>query len=184
MNKVILMGRLARDPEMRQTPTGVPVARLTIAVNRRFARDGQQTADFIGCVAWRQTAEFICKYFRKGSMIAVVGNIQTRSWDGQDGKKQYATDVVIDEAYFTGSRAETGTGGAQTSYGGYPQSFGAPQGGYAQGGGYQQPYPQDNYSQSAPQFDMDADGGAKPNFDDFAGAGFAAADGSEDDLPF
>ncbi len=184
MNKVILMGRLARDPEMRQTPTGVAVARVTIAVNRRFARDGQQTADFIGCVAWRQTAEFICKYFKKGSMIAVVGNIQTRSWDGQDGKKQYATDVVIDEAYFTGSRAETGTAGAQGNYGGYSQSYGAPQGGYSQGG-YQQPYPQDSYRQpEPPMFEAGPDGGAKPDFDDFSGAGFAAADGSEDDLPF
>ena len=108
MNKVILMGRLTRDPEMKQTPTGLSVARLTIAVNRRFAKDGQQTADFIGCVAWRQTAEFICKYFRKGSMIAVVGNIQTRSWDGQDGKKQYATDIVIDEVYFTGEKPQSG----------------------------------------------------------------------------
>lgn len=108
MNKVILMGRLTRDPEMKQTTTGLSVARLTIAVNRRFAKDGQQTADFIGCVAWRQTAEFICKYFRKGSMIAVVGNIQTRSWDGQDGKKQYATDIVIDEAYFTGEKPQSG----------------------------------------------------------------------------
>lgn len=184
MNKVILMGRLARDPEMRQTPTGVAVARVTIAVNRRFARDGQQTADFIGCVAWRQTAEFICKYFKKGSMIAVVGNIQTRSWDGQDGKKQYATDVVIDEAYFTGSRAETGTAGAQGNYGGYSQSYGAPQGGYSQGG-YQQPYPQDSYRQpEPPMFEAGPDGGAKPDFDDFSSAGFAAADGSEDDLPF
>lgn len=107
MNKVILMGRLTRDPEMKQTPTGLSVARLTIAVNRRFAKDGQQNADFIGCVAWRQTAEFICKYFRKGSMIAVVGNIQMRSWDGQDGKKQYATDIVIDEAYFTGDKPQS-----------------------------------------------------------------------------
>ncbi len=179
MNKVILMGRLARDPEMRQTPTGVPVARLTIAVNRRFARDGQQTADFISCVAWRQTAEFICKYFRKGSMIAVSGSIQTRSWDGQDGKKQYATDIVIEDAYFTGSKTETGTGGAQGGYNvGYSQNYGNQNNGF--GGGYAQ----DNYRQPEPQFDMDADGSVKPDFDDFAGAGFAAADGSEDDLPF
>ncbi len=108
MNKAILMGRLARDPEMRQTQSGTAACRLTIAVDRRFSKDGQRTADFISCTAWRQTAEFICKYFHKGSMIAVVGNIQTRSWDGADGKKQYATEVVIDEAYFTGSKAEAG----------------------------------------------------------------------------
>lgn len=112
MNKVILMGRLTRDVEMRQTPNGVSLARFSIAVNRRFAgKDAQQQADFINCVAWRQTGEFIARYFQKGSMIAVVGSIQTRSWDGNDGKKQYATEVIVDEAYFTGSKSENSTGG-------------------------------------------------------------------------
>ena len=110
MNKVILMGRLTKDAELVQTPQGVAVARFAIAVNRRFAKEGQQQADFINCIAWRQTAEFICKYFKKGSMIAVVGSIQTRSWDGQDGKKQYATEVVADEVYFTGKKAEENSG--------------------------------------------------------------------------
>lgn len=108
MNKAILMGRLTKDVEIRQTPNGVSVARFTLAVNRRFAKEGQQQADFINCVAWRQTGEFIARYFQKGSMIAVVGSIQSRSWDGQDGKKQYATEVVVDEAYFTGSKAGSG----------------------------------------------------------------------------
>lgn len=111
MNKVILMGRLTKDVEIRQTPNGVSLARFTIAVNRRFAKDGGQQADFINCIAWRQTGEFIARYFQKGSMIAVVGSIQTRSWDGNDGEKQYATEVVVDEAYFTGSKTESGTGG-------------------------------------------------------------------------
>lgn len=111
MNKVILMGRLTRDPELSQTPTGTEMARFSIAVNRRFAKEGQQQADFINCTAWRQQAEFICKYFKQGSMIAVTGSIQTRSWDGQDGKKCYATDIVVDEVYFTGSKAESGTSG-------------------------------------------------------------------------
>ena len=115
MNKVVLMGRLTRDPELQQTPQGTSVCRFTVAVNRRFAKEGQQTADFISCTAWRQTAEFICKYFKQGSMIAVVGSIQTRTWESQDGKKQYATDVVVDEAYFTGSKTETGTSGAATA---------------------------------------------------------------------
>ncbi|MDD6214919.1 MAG: single-stranded DNA-binding protein [Firmicutes bacterium] len=116
MNKVILMGRLTRDPEMRQTPSGVSLCGFSIAVNRRFAKEGQQTADFINCTAWRQTAEFICKYFHKGSMIAVVGNLQSRSWENQEGKKQYATDVVVDEAYFTGSKTESGTIGEHGEY--------------------------------------------------------------------
>ena len=117
MNKAILMGRLTRDPEMRTTPQGVSVCSFSIAVNRRFAKEGQQQADFINCVAWRQQAEFICKYFTKGSMIAVVGSIQTRTWDGQDGKKQYTTEVIVDEAHFTGSRAETGTNSAPVNTG-------------------------------------------------------------------
>lgn len=104
MNKVILMGHLTKDVEMRQTPNGTNVARFSLAVNRRFSKERQ--ADFINCVAWRQTGEFIARYFQKGSMIAVVGNIQSRSWDGQDGKKQYAIEVVVDEAYFAGSKSD------------------------------------------------------------------------------
>ena len=111
MNKVILMGRLTKDVEIRQTPNNLSVARFTIAVNRRFVKDGGQQADFINCIAWRKTGEFISRYFQKGSMIAVVGSIQTRSWDGNDGKKQYATEVIVDEVYFTGSKAESSTGG-------------------------------------------------------------------------
>lgn len=107
MNKVVLMGRLTKDVEMRQTPSGVSMARFSIAVNRRFKTEGQPDADFINCVAWRHTGEFISRYFNKGSMIAVVGSIQTRTWDGQDGKKQYATEIVVDEAYFTGEKRES-----------------------------------------------------------------------------
>ena len=120
MNKVILMGRLTRDPEMRQTPNGVSVCSFSIAVNRRFAKEGQQTADFINCTAWRQQAEFICKYFQKGAMIAVVGSLQSRSWENQEGKKQYSTDVVVDEVYFTGSKNE---GSSQS----FDSGFAAPQ---------------------------------------------------------
>lgn len=112
MNKVILMGRMARDLELKATASGVSVCSFAIAVNRRFSKDGQQQTDFINCTAWRQQAEFICKYFQKGSMIAIVGNIQTRTWDSADGKKQYATEVVVDEAYFTGSKTESNTAGA------------------------------------------------------------------------
>ena len=112
MNKVELIGRLTHDVEMRQTPNGVSLARFSIAVTRRFKNsNGEYDADFINCVAWRQTGEFIARYFQKGSMIAIVGSIQTRSWDGNDGKKQYATEVIVDEAYFTGSKSESSTGG-------------------------------------------------------------------------
>lgn len=156
MNKVILMGRLTRDPEYSQTPSGVIMARFSIAVNRRFAKEGQQQADFINCIAWRQQAEFICKYFKKGSMIAVVGSIQTRSWDGQDGKKQYATDVVVDEAYFTGSKSETGTSEAAGGF----------------GGGYSQPAPRPQTpAQNDDPFGADMDFMSMDN-------------GADDDLPF
>ena len=111
MNKVILMGRLTKDIEMRQTPNGVSLVRFSIAVTRRFKNsNGEYDADFINCIAWRKTGEFIARYFQKGSMIAVVGSIQSRSWDGNDGKKQYATEVIVDEAYFTGSKSENSTG--------------------------------------------------------------------------
>ena len=106
MNRVILMGRLTTDPELKQVTQDAAVTRFTLAVNRRFAKEGQQQADFITCVAWRQTAEFICRYFGKGKMIAVEGQLQSRSWDGEDGKRQYATEVILDNAFFTGEKKE------------------------------------------------------------------------------
>ena len=108
MNKVVLVGNLTKDPEMKQTPNGISVARFTVAVRRRFAKEGQQEADFINCIAWRQQAEFLCKYFSKGSGIQLCGSIQTRSWDGKDGKKQYATEVVADEISFNGPKRDSG----------------------------------------------------------------------------
>ena len=103
MNKVILMGRLVRDPETR-TMKDSTVCNFTLAVDRRFKNaSGERQADFINCVAWRQTAEFVSKYFTKGSMVSVVGSIQTSTWE-KDGVKQYKTDVNVDEAYFTGDK--------------------------------------------------------------------------------
>lgn len=112
MNKAILVGRLTADPELKATTSGVSVCSFTVAVNRRFARAGEERkADFINCVAWRQTAEFICNYFAKGRMIGLVGTIQTRDWTDNEGKKRYATEVIVDEAYFTESKASS-EGGA------------------------------------------------------------------------
>jgi single-strand DNA-binding protein len=107
MNKVILIGRLTKDPEIRYTQNNTPVCNFTLAVDRQFSRDKQ--ADFISCQAWQKTAEFISKYFQKGSMIAVVGSIQTRTWEDNEGKKRYITEVIVDEAYFTGSKSKTET---------------------------------------------------------------------------
>ncbi len=110
INNVVLMGRLVATPELRSTGTGVSVASFTIAVERAFAKAGEQRqADFIDCVAWRQTAEFITRYFQKGSMIAVTGNIQTRNYEDKNGNKRKAVEIVVDNASFCGSKAETGT---------------------------------------------------------------------------
>ncbi|MBQ7907514.1 MAG: single-stranded DNA-binding protein [Clostridia bacterium] len=107
LNKAILGGRLTADPELKQTPQGVSVTTFSIAVNRK-GKDAQ--ADFINCVAWRQTADFICKYFKKGSSICISGSIQTRTWNDQQNNKRYATEVVAEEAFFVDSKTE-GVGG-------------------------------------------------------------------------
>ena len=115
LNKVILGGRLTADPVLKQTSSGIPVTSFSIAVNRKFGEE--QATDFINIVAWRNRAEFVCKYFRKGSSICVVGAIQTRSWEDQSGGKRYATDVVADEVNFVDSKSEaapTGQSGAYT----------------------------------------------------------------------
>ena len=108
LNKVVLAGRMTADPELKQTGTGVSVLTFTIAVNRSYvsksSEQGERQADFITVVAWRNTAEFISKYFRKGSAICVSGSIQTRSWQDQQGQRRYATEVVADEAMFVESR--------------------------------------------------------------------------------
>lgn len=117
LNKVVLAGRMTADPELKQTTSGISVLSFTIAVNRRFSsrnsEQGESQADFINVVAWRQTAEFISKYFRKGSAICVTGSIQTRNWQDQQGQRRYATEVVADEAMFVESRGGE-SAGAQT----------------------------------------------------------------------
>ena len=109
LNKVILIGRLTADPELKQTGSGVAVTSFTLAVDRKHNKDTEKKADFITIVAWRQTAEFICKYFRKGSAIIVLGELQTRSWDDSNGKKHYSTEVVASEVSFAESKKNTET---------------------------------------------------------------------------
>lgn len=106
MNKVILMGCLTRDPEVRYSQGDNPmaIARYTLAVDRRFKRDGEQTADFIGCVAFGRSAEFAEKYFRQGLKIAVIGRVQTGSYTNKDGQKVYTTDVFVEEQEFVESK--------------------------------------------------------------------------------
>jgi single-strand DNA-binding protein len=114
-NKVIIGGRLTSDPELKNTPSGISVTSFTIAVNRGYkSKNGEETpADFINVTAWRQTAEFITKYFKKASSICVVGTLQNRNWTDNDGNKHYATEVVADEAYFVDAKGESSTAPSQ-----------------------------------------------------------------------
>ena len=106
-NQAILAGRLTADPELKTTPAGVAVTQFSVAVNRPKSKDGNDQTDFISCVAWRVTAEFITKYFRKGSAIMIVGKIQTRSWTDSNNQKRYATEVLVDNARFVDSMSDT-----------------------------------------------------------------------------
>ncbi|MBE6718924.1 MAG: single-stranded DNA-binding protein [Ruminococcaceae bacterium] len=123
-NKVILGGRLTADPELKTTPNGIVVTSFSIAVNRRPSKssDGQanQQSDFFNCTAWRSTAEFITRYFRKGSSICITGTLQNRSWNDPQGNKRYATDIVVDEVNFVDSK------GDNTQYQSSSDNFGAP----------------------------------------------------------
>ncbi len=111
LNNAVIMGRLVADPELRTTGSGISVTSFTVAVDRRFARSGEERqTDFIDVIAWRQNAEFISKYFRKGSMIAIQGYIQTRTYEDKNGNKRKAVEVVVDNASFCGSKAESNTG--------------------------------------------------------------------------
>ncbi len=162
LNKVILAGRLTAEPELKQTPSGVMVLSFSIAVNRRYqpkTEDGNsnQQADFINCVAWRERAEFISRYFHKGSSICIAGQIQTRSWSDQQGNKRYATEVVVDETFFVDSKGEN-SGYQQNAGSAYmPSAYGEPQ--------YSTPVGQAPTTQ----------GGAAPQFETLEG---------DDELPF
>lgn len=118
LNKVVLCGRLASDPELKTTATGIPVLSFNLAVNRPYraadANSSLPAADFISCVAWRQRAEFIARYFRKGSSICITGSIQTRKWTDQNSVTRCATEVVVDDALFVDSKAEGGAAPAET----------------------------------------------------------------------
>lgn len=105
-NKAILGGRLTSDPEVKTTQSGTPVCSFSIAVNRKGAKDGQQQSDFITCVAWKERAELIGKYFRKGSSICIVGELQTRKWQDNNGNNRSATEVIVNEVCFVDSKSD------------------------------------------------------------------------------
>ena len=143
LNHIVIMGRLTRDPELRRTGSGIAVASFTVAVDRDFGgRDGgEKETDFIDCVAWRQTGEFVSKYFNKGSMIVVSGRLQIRNWTDKDGNKRRTAEVVADNCYFGDSKRDND--GGNSSYGGntyggnsYGSAYNAPAPSY---GGYNAP---------------------------------------------
>lgn len=104
LNNVTLMGRLTADPELKQTTSGTAVTSFTLAVDRNYSKDKEKTTDFINCVAWRNTAEFICRYFKKGQLMALVGSIQVRKYEDRDGNKRNAVEVLTDHVFFCGSK--------------------------------------------------------------------------------
>jgi len=140
LNRVILMGRITQDLEVRQTPNGVSALTFNVAVDRNFKdQNGQYQSDFITCVAWRQTAEFIGRYFGKGRMIALEGTLRSRTYEDKNGTKHYVTEVYVDNASFTGEKANQGGGNYSNNYGnggfnGGNNSYGG-NGGFGNGGG-------------------------------------------------
>ena len=106
--KAIIMGRITHDLEIRQTPSGVAVLQFTVAVDRNYSKDREKQTDFINCVAWRNTAEHIGKWFSKGRMIAIDGRLQTRSYEDKNGTKHYVTEIMVDSVYFTGEKSDSG----------------------------------------------------------------------------
>ena len=171
MNRVVLVGRLTKDPDLRYTPNGVPVATFTLAVNRAFSnQQGEREADFINCVIWRKPAENVANYLKKGSLAGVDGRIQTRHYEGQDGKRVYVTEVQAESVQFLEPRNAAGGGGRSEN-----DQFGAPPRepqGSSYGGGNQNQRPNQNQNKGFTRVDEDP----------FAGSG--QIDISDDDLPF
>ncbi len=128
LNKVILMGHMTADPELKQTTSGISVCSFSIGVNRRYSKQdqGQRSVDFINIVAWRQQAEFVSRYFKKGSSIVICGSIQTRDWTDNNGQKRYATEVVADEVSFGAPAAQNAQGDRPASQSYTPSAYGTP----------------------------------------------------------
>ena len=127
LNHIVIMGRLVRDPELRRTGSGVAVASFTLAVDRDFGAKGEQKeTDFIDCVAWRQTGEFVSKYFGKGAMAVVAGRLQVRSWTDKDGSKRRSAEVVADSVYFGEGKKDSGNRQAEADWAQMPDDEALP----------------------------------------------------------
>jgi single-strand DNA-binding protein len=175
LNRVILMGRLVSDPELKTTANGISVTSFRIAVDRSYVKSGEERkADFFDIVCWRNSAEFVCRYFSKGAMIAVDGQLQSRTYQAKDGTNRYVVEVVADSVSFTGERREN-NGGYNQNYGGQPYA-GQPYGGNQSYGG-NQPYDGGHSYQAAPpqQAPASYQSGSNSDFQDMP---------LDDDLPF
>ena len=180
-NKVILGGRLTADPELKTTPSGISVTSFTVAVNRRTSKNATEEpqADLFNVTAWRTTAEFITRYFRKASSICVVGSLQTRSWVDQQGMKRFATEIVADEAFFVDAKSESPLAVQQQAAAYAGQAYGAPQ--QTQSSympdSYAAPYTSNAAPTQAPQQTGNSGfaASAAPKFEEIAG---------DDELPF
>ncbi|CAM3941457.1 single-stranded DNA-binding protein [Mesobacillus zeae] len=169
MNRVILVGRLTKDPDLRYTPNGVAVASFTLAVNRPFTnQQGEREADFINCVVWRRPAENVANFLKKGNLAGVDGRVQTRSYEGQDGKRVYVTEVLAESVQFLEPKGQ----GQGTDRGSQQQPS-------RQGG---QDFPFGNQNQRQNQNQNQNQGYTRVDEDPFAGGG--QIDISDDDLPF
>ncbi|WLR50847.1 single-stranded DNA-binding protein [Bacillus tianshenii] len=167
LNRVVLVGRLTKDPELRYTPNGVAVANFTLAVNRTFTnQQGERDADFINCVVWRRQAENVANFLKKGSLAGVDGRIQTRSFDNQEGRRVFITEVVAESVQFLEPKGATGS---QASGPSYDQDYGSMGGGFGQDQNQQR---QNNTNYSKPQNDNPFGGNEEK------------IDISDDDLPF
>ena len=162
MNRVILVGRLTKDPELRYTPNGVAVASFTLAVNRAFTnQQGEREADFINCVVWRRPAENVANFLKKGSLAGVDGRIQTRSYDGQDGKRVYVTEVLAESVQFLEPRNSSANSAPRDQ---------------------ENPFGSNNYQNQRPQNNRNNQDYTRVDEDPFANSG--QIDISDDDLPF
>ncbi|HEY4552202.1 MAG TPA: single-stranded DNA-binding protein [Bacillaceae bacterium] len=172
MNRVVLVGRLTKDPELRYTPNGVPVATFTLAVNRTFTnQQGEREADFINCVVWRRPAENVANFLKKGSLAGVDGRVQTRSYEGQDGKRVYVTEVVAESVQFL--EPKSGGGGAAS------QNRGGDFGGSSYGGDQRN----QNHSYGGQNQNQRNQNYTRTDEDPFSNDG-QPIDISDDDLPF
>ena len=175
INRVVLVGRLTRDPELRYTTNNIANLRFTVAVNRQFTnQNGERQADFINCVAWRAQAENMARFLKKGSLIGVEGRIETGSYQGQDGQMRYTTDVIADSVQFLEPRG-TQAGGAQPGFGGGSDGFNQ----FPSGGAQQQsnPFPSGNTGNDTNSFPSNTSHNNTPDFN-------STIDISDDDLPF